>query len=288
MRKLFIRNTVTYSLFAVLALQACNDDSNLRAKAPVADQSFTESFDNVQEAIDKGWRTINKSSPVGRIWYDVAETPNFGSVNYVCNYYPEWKQAQFTLDSTQFPNNPYPQRYWKNAFASQRASNGYIATSVASAEVIGLGGPSVPFDVNNWLISPEMTIQNGDKVIFYTYSKWVSRLQLWVNKTNSLNVGVTGVATTGDFTIKLLDINPTYAKFENNPANAFPTEWTRFEGTVSGLDEPVRGRIGFRYFLQNQDPLRRSTIDANDFDTVFNQIHRTIVGIDEVTYKSAQ
>jgi hypothetical protein len=288
MRKKILLNAVVCMLLAVPVLQSCKDDSNLRAKAPVADQSFSESFDNVQEAYDKGWRTINVSSPVGRIWYDVTETPNFGSPNYVSIYYPEWKQAQFTLDSTQFPNSVFPQRYWKSAYLSQRASNGYIATSIASAEVIGITSPSVPFNVNNWLISPEMTIQNGDKIIFYTYCKGISRLQLWVNKTNSMNVGASEEPSTGDFNIKLLDINPTYAKFETNPARAYPTEWTRFEGQVTGLETSVKGRFGFRYFLQNQAPILRSQLDPNDFDTLYTQIHRTVVGIDEVTYKSAQ
>lgn len=280
MRKGFLPIVFAFAA-SILLLQSCKDDSNLTAKPPIPDQSFNESFDNFEEAVSRGWRNINRSSPTGRVWYDVAEVPNFGSLNYVVKYTPDWNQAQFTLDSNQFPNAPFPQRYWPSAFFSQRATNGYAAVSVASGDVLS------SFDVSNWLVSPELTIQNGDKVVFYAVSKGLSRLQLWVNQTNSLNVG-NGVNNTGDFTLKLLDINPTYALPSVNPARAFPTEWTRFEGTVSGLKDPVRGRIGFRYFLQDQAPLRRSTIDPNDFDTVYTQIHRTVLGLDEVSYRSVR
>jgi hypothetical protein len=280
MRKGFLPCLITLSA-ALFFLPSCKDDSNLTARAPIPDQSFHESFDNFEEAVSRGWRNINRSNPTGRTWFDVAEIPNFGSLNYVVKYLPDWNQAQLTLDSTQFENAPFPQRYWPNAYFSQRAINGYAAISAASGDVLS------PFDVSNWLVSPELTIQNGDKVIFYAKSTGLSRLQLWINQTTSLNVG-NGVNNTGDFSIKLLDINPTYALPSVNPARAFPSEWTRFEGTVSSLKDPVRGRIGFRYFLQDQSPFRRSTQNPNDFDTIYTQIHRTILGLDEVSYKSVR
>lgn len=280
MRKRSLRSLLSYAALSFVLLQSCKDDSNLTEKSPVPDQSFQESFDNFDEAVSRGWRRINKSAPTGAIWYDVAEIPNLGQVNAVVKYTPDWDQAQFTLDSTLFPNAPFPQRYWANAYLSQRATNGYAAISLASAAVM-----NPIFDVSNWLVSPELTIQNGDKVVFYAQCKGIGRLQLWVNKTNSLNVG-TDITNTGDFTIKLLDINPTYANAEVDPANAFPTEWTRFEGEVKGLTEPTRGRFGFRYFMQDQLALRRSTIDPNDYDTIYTQIHRTVLGVDEVSYHS--
>ncbi len=288
MRKKILRNILAYSGMAIVLFQSCKDDSKLTILPPVSDQSFNESFDNFTEAYAKGWRSINKSTPAGRKWYDAAETPNFGSPNYLVTYYPDWNQAQFTLDSLQFPNAPFPQRYWKDAYASQRGSNGYAATSIACGEL--LSPPPLRltrFDISTWLVSPELTIKNGDKVVFYTFSKGLSRLQLWVNKTNSLNVG-SDVAATGDFTIKLVDVNPNYAKYENNPANAFPTEWTKFEGEVRGLEAPVQGRFGFRYFLQNQPALRTSSVAPDPYDTLYTQINRSVIGIDEVSFKSAQ
>ncbi|MBL0356848.1 MAG: choice-of-anchor J domain-containing protein [Chitinophagaceae bacterium] len=284
MRKKLLRNVLAFSGLAVVLFQSCKDDSKLTVPVSPTDQSFTESFDNFSEAASKGWVAINKSTPMGAKWYDVAEVPNLGSPNYVSIYYPNWEQAQFTLDSAQFPNAPFPGRYWNNAFFSQRASNGYAATSIACAEVINFRGGSVPFNVNSWLVSPQMTIKNGDKISFYTYSKGVSSLQLFVNAAGSLNVGDGLGNNTGDFNIKLVDI----PNFAANPHATYPTEWTKFEGEVKGLNKPVQGRFGFRYFLQNQSPLRFSLVDPNDIDTFYTQIHKTVVGVDEVSFKSAQ
>lgn len=284
MSKFFLRNLLAFAVI-VAVLNACKDDSDLAIPPPIVAPNYTESFDNFQEAYNNGWRTNNKSAPFGRKWYDVAETPNFGSVNYVAIYYPEWEQAQFTLDSAQFPNTPFPGRYWQNAYGSQRASNGYAATSIASASVIGIGAPLSKFNISNWLISPETLLQNGDKIIFYTYSKGLCRLQLWLNPSNTLYVG-DGSFGSGDFTIKLLDINATYARVETNPSMAFPAEWTRFEGEVTGLEKPVKGRFAFRHFLEDQLPVKLSTINPNDIDTIYTQIHKSVIGIDEVTYKS--
>ena len=285
MSKFFLRNILVSAGIATVFLNACKDDSYLTIPPSIPAQNYTESFDNFQEAYTNGWRTINRSTPFGRKWYDVAEAPNFGSVNYVAIYYPAWEQAQFTLDSAQFPNAPFPGRYWQNAYSSQRASNGYAATSIASASVIGIGAPLAKFDISNWLISPETLLQNGDKIIFYTYSKGLCRLQLWLNPSNSLNVGSESFSS-GDFNLKLLDIDSTYARVETSPSMAFPTEWTRFEAEVTGLKKPVKGRFAFRHFLEDQLPVKQSSIDPNNLDTIYTQIHKSVIGIDEVTYKS--
>jgi hypothetical protein len=287
MRKRNLRNLLAYTALSFVLLQSCNDDSNLTAKAPIEDQSFTESFDNFGEAISKGWKRFNTSNPTGRKWYDAAEVPNFGSLNYLVVYSPDWDQAQFTLDSLQFPNTIFPQRYWNNAFISQRATNGYAAASIASGDVISFNGASFPYNVSNWLVSPEVMMQNGDKVVFYAYCKGIGRLQLWANPTGTINVG-SGPSNTGDFQIKLLDINPTAADPKLNPGSAFPTEWTRFEGQISGLQQPVKGRIGFRYFLTDRDPIVRSGLDPNNFDTLYTQIHQTVLGLDQFSYQSVR
>jgi len=278
MRKTILRGSFAYSVAILLGLQSCKDDSFLTKSLPIADQSFSESFDNYREAYDKGWRAINKSSPVGRRYYDVTETPVITSPNYVAIYYPEWNQAQFTLDSLQYASIPFPGRIWEKAFASQRASNGYVATSLASAELVNLTGPGIPYDVNNWLVSPELTIQNGDKISFYTYCKGVARLELWINESNTLDVG-NNTSGTGDFTLKLIDINPGYYSVATNPVKAFPQNWTRFEGEVKGLVNPVKGRFAFRYLVQNGTPSAATT-----FEELYYELHESVIGIDEVSF----
>lgn len=279
MRKSISLSLVNFAIVMVVAFQSCKDDSYLTESLPIPDQSFKESFDNYQEAYDKGWRAMNKSTPVGRKWYDVTESPIITSPNYVAIYYPEWNQAQFTLDSLQFGlSTPFPGRHWVKAFASQRASNGYVAASLAGAEIINLTGPNVNYNINNWLVSPETILQNGDKIVFYTYCKGVARLQLWINETNSLNVGTT-VMNEGDFTIPLLDINPDYDSIATNPAKAYPQNWTRFEGEVKGLKTPVKGRFGFRYLIANGTPSAATTADV-----LYNELHESVIGIDEVSF----
>ena len=124
--------------------------------------------------------------------------------------------------------------------------------------------------ISNWAVSPELTMQNGDKIVFYTRAElaffnndstdFVNRMQVRLNKTTSLNCG--DGTDFGDFTVPLLDINPFYYEFlksaYNNPANplyqqarqAYPHVWTRFEATVVGLNGPTKGRFAFRYFTE--------------------------------------
>ncbi len=280
MSKKILRNLLACLGLSAVLFQSCKDDSKLTMPLPPADASFSESFDNFSEALEKGWVNINKSSPLGPVLYDVAEAPNFGSPNYVAIYYPKWEQAQLTLDPAQFPNAPYPDRIWKEAFQSFRAANGYVATSQANSLVW-----SNNHTVNSWLVSPQTMIKNGDKISFYTYSNGNASLELYINPSGTTNVGDGDVANSGDFISQSLVTIPNRA---TNPNAVYPREWTKFEATVTGLAEPVNGRFAFRYLRQNQPAFRFSAADPNDLDTIFTQVHRTVIGIDEVSFQSAQ
>ena len=63
----------------------------------------------------------------------------------------------------------------------------------------------------------------------------------------SQDVGSTAMSV-GDFTTLLLDINPTYT------TTGYPTGWTNFVVTLSGIPSPVQGRLAFRYFVENGGP----------------------------------
>ena len=52
----------------------------------------------------------------------------------------------------------------------------------------------------------------------------------------------------GDFDALLLDINPSYAD------DGYPVVWTQYNITLTGLSSPTRGRIAFRYFVENGGP----------------------------------
>jgi hypothetical protein len=209
----------TFSAFSVLALSAlvllasCKDDSYLLEAPPVADQSFVEEFDTVQNAYNKGWRFINRSEEIGPSDWGAGMR---GEADFM----------------------PY----------SSRGNNtGYLSTDYQATA----GATSV---ISNWAVSPAVTFQNGDRIVFYsrcrTYASGTdfgNRLQLRINTLNDgLNVGdQLGV---GDFETALVDINPSY--LEQPDAFAYPNSWTRFEGKVYGLNKPAKGRFAFRYFVE--------------------------------------
>src|SRR4051794_9494916 len=47
------------------AVISCKNDSYLADPPPVKDQSFVEEFDTMQNAFNRGWRWINRSTPIG-------------------------------------------------------------------------------------------------------------------------------------------------------------------------------------------------------------------------------
>ena len=66
---------------------------------------------------------------------------------------------------------------------------------------------------SNWLISPEMTVKNGDQLNFYTrtYEKpaiAADRLQVRLNEVNSFADVGSDSNSVGNFTNLILDINP--------------------------------------------------------------------------------
>ncbi|MCF8416516.1 MAG: choice-of-anchor J domain-containing protein [Crocinitomicaceae bacterium] len=108
-------------------------------------------------------------------------------------------------------------------------------------------------DISNWLVTPNRTIKNGDVIQFYTRTyaptTYADRLEVRLSTNGaSTNVGV-GSAAVGDFTTLLLSINPTLN------LTAYPTTWTQYTITISGLSAPTSGRFALRYFVTNGGPL---------------------------------
>ena len=59
---------------------------------------------------------------------------------------------------------------------------------------------------------------------------------------SSINVGSTPNSF-GDFTIQLLDINPSLT------TTGYPFTWQKFTVVLSGIGAPASGRIAFRYYV---------------------------------------
>ena len=106
--------------------------------------------------------------------------------------------------------------------------------------------------LSNWLLTPPVTLQNGAKFSFWTRTVdtpvFPDRLQVRMSTSGtSSNVG-SSATDVGDFTTLLLDINPTYT------TTGYPVGWTNFVVTLSGIGSPGKGRIAFRYLVENGGP----------------------------------
>ncbi|MES2555918.1 MAG: choice-of-anchor J domain-containing protein [Bacteroidota bacterium] len=120
--------------------------------------------------------------------------------------------------------------------------------------------------ISNWLVTPTRTLRNGDVITFYTRKatpdSYADRLEVRMS-TNGASSNVGSGAATGDFTTLLLSVNPSLV------LGVYPTAWTQYTITISGLPAPTSGRIGFRYFVTSAGP----TGANSDF-----------IGIDNIVY----
>jgi Ca2+-binding RTX toxin-like protein len=128
-------------------------------------------------------------------------------------------------------------------FAAQSgASNSFISASFNNA------GSQQPAIISNWLITPVVSIQNGDLLSFYTRKTeqgpiYPDRLQVLLSLNgSSTNVGATATSV-GDFTTTLLDINPQLTTV------GYPTTFTKYDIPLTGVPTPTMGRVAFRYFI---------------------------------------
>lgn len=106
--------------------------------------------------------------------------------------------------------------------------------------------------ISDWVISPKLYFQNGDKISFYTLSNgsndgYADRLQLRLNVFNTSDSIGESSTDIGNFTMPLLDINPLY---KISPPGDYPSTWTKYEATVVGLNQPDSGRFAIRYFVE--------------------------------------
>jgi hypothetical protein len=121
--------------------------------------------------------------------------------------------------------------------------------------------------ISNWMISPQLTLQNGDVVSFWTRtaagSTWPDRLELRLNTIGTSNAG--SLATdVGDFTTLLTSVNPTLV------SGGYPEVWTQYTVILSGIPAPTTCRIAFRYYVTNGGPSGSNSnyIGIDDFSVV--------------------
>ncbi len=107
-------------------------------------------------------------------------------------------------------------------------------------------------NISNWLFTPVVNIKNGDVISFYTraapsFANRAERLQLRMSTNGaSTNVGAT-TTSVGDFTVTLLEVNPTLL----GGPNTYPETFTQYTATITGITGSISGRFAFRYFVTN-------------------------------------
>ncbi len=242
MRKKKLPKLLLIVSLAIFLFQSCKDDSYLTSIPPIADQSFSEEFDTASAALARGWQFINTSEPAGSsVWQNGGSIPPFF-----------------------------------NAYSNNGSNAGFVGVDYLSTSADqGI--------ISNWIVSPTVLMQNGDKIIFYTRALQLAdgtgdttdfgnSLQLRINTIdNGTNVG--DGLDPGNFSRRLLSINPQliYSSVIAPNPTAYPSQWTRFEATISGINGPLKGRFAFRYFVTDGG----------------SNGNGTGVGIDAVSYKSA-
>jgi hypothetical protein len=135
--------------------------------------------------------------------------------------------------------------YSGNDFWDAQAGSNQSLVSADYLSASGLG------TISSWLISPELAFNNNDVVTFWTRTVDVvtfpDRLELRFSADGGTDVG-SGTTSVGTFTNKLLVVNP------NLRTTGYPTDWTQFSATITGLSGPTIGAIAFRYFVTDGGP----------------------------------
>jgi hypothetical protein len=124
----------------------------------------------------------------------------------------------------------------------------FPAQSGAGASYVAANFESTDFggNISNWLLTPTLLLHNGDAISFYTRSAGSvpDRLEVRLSTSaDSIDVGFFDDSL-GDFTTLLLTVNPALD-------SSYPSDWTQFVVSISGLSGPSLGRLGFRYFVPN-------------------------------------
>jgi hypothetical protein len=216
---------VAYLLFGLVNGCKKNSSGNLPSDIGIK-TSFTEEFENVNGLSGKGWVKKDNSNVGSAAWIQgTNETSKLGYHYGFTAYSPAY--------STEF--------VYSNA----------------------AGGSSVFKNISSWLITPVLSVKNGDKISFYSRvdstGAYKNRMQVLMNKSSSSDVGNVH-SSVGGFSTQLFDINPT------ETSGGYPTNWTKYEYTFSGISGKTDTRIAFRHFLNAANDLRGIGIDLFRFE----------------------
>lgn len=219
-------------LIAAMCINSCKKDSEPPPTHIGTTTSFTEEFQDVSGLGSSGWLFIDNS----------ASSSSSGGP------YANWTQGLFGYDKS-------GTWFGFTAYSYTNNQNEYAYSSARSTNSL--------YSVSGWMITPVLSVKNGDKISFYTRGDTVlpfkNRMQVRMAKTSSQKLGSSSALSTGYYSTVLFDINPTQS------VNGYPTSWTKYEYTFSGLSENTDVRIGFRNYIENSSQARGIGIDQFKF-----------------------
>jgi hypothetical protein len=143
-------------------------------------------------------------------------------------------------------SNPVGATGWLQGNPSTFSSQSGAANSYIAANFFNTGANGT---ISNWLLTPTLTFNNGDVLTFFTRTVDAptapDNLEVRFSSAgSSANVGTTETSV-GDFTTLLIAIN------SGLTTTGYPSVWTQFTATITGLSAPTDGRVAFRYFVPN-------------------------------------
>ncbi len=191
--------------------------------------SFTEEFDSIFSAQARGWVMTDKSYAQGTS-AAAAWTQGYSGVDKSGNW---------------FGFNAYSYHHDPTEYAYSQA-----------------GSPSSHADYSSWMISPVLSVKNGDKISFYTRGDTTgtnyNRMQVRLGFTSGSDVGGTA-SSVGSFTNVIMDINSAQS------AGGYPQVWTKYEYTFTGISGKADVRVAFRHYMSNMAFTKGIGIDQFKF-----------------------
>lgn len=219
-----------------MSLVFCLAAAGLSASANA--QSFTENFD---------------SGPVG---WTTGSTTNYG--NTVGGDTLAFSSGIWTALNAS-PAGVGTTGWFNNGAAATPVFAANSGTGHANANWNNTVGANT---ISNWLMSPVVTFNNGDTISFFTRTVAVpsfpDRLILAFSQSGAS-------VTPANFNTTLVTVN------SGLTLAGYPSVYTQFTGTISGLGGPTSGRFAFNYNVTNGGPSGSNS----DF-----------IGIDDVVYTS--
>nr|WP_262909361.1 T9SS type A sorting domain-containing protein [Chryseobacterium gwangjuense] len=138
--------------------------------------------------------------------------------------------------------------------------------------------------ISNWLITPAVSVKDGDVVSFYTRkgtdgtTDYPDRLELRYSVAGTTVNPSSGAADVGSFTNVGVTVNPTLVA-----GFVYPKTWTKYSFTISGIGgTPIPVKFGFRYYVTDGGP-SGSNSDLIGIDTF--SVDRSTLAVSDVASK---